>query len=83
MKPRCKECHQPIELFGEKWMHVNRKGMYHIGHPARLEAPANPHYNGYPVRIMAIAEGYAMVRRKGCMPFVVQVKQLTEGEPKS
>lgn len=31
------------------------------------------------VRILAIAEGYAMVRRKGYMPFVVSVKDL-EGE---
>ena len=28
------------------------------------------------VRIMAEAEGYAMVRRKGCVPFVVQLKEL-------
>jgi len=30
------------------------------------------------VRVMAIAEGYAMVRRKGSMPFVCQVKHLAE-----
>lgn len=29
------------------------------------------------VRILAIAEGYAMVRRKGCIPFVASVKELT------
>lgn len=28
------------------------------------------------VRIMALAEGYAMVRRKGCMPFIVSEKDL-------
>lgn len=28
------------------------------------------------VRIMAIAEGWAMVRRKGAMPFCVMVKEL-------
>lgn len=28
------------------------------------------------VRIMAVAEGYAMVRRKGCMPFAVSLKDL-------
>lgn len=30
------------------------------------------------VRVMAIAEDYAMVRRKGATPFVCQVKELTE-----
>ena len=30
------------------------------------------------VRIMAIAEGYAMVRRKGCLPFVCMEKELEE-----
>ena len=29
-----------------------------------------------PVRIMALTEGYAMVRYKGAMPFVVPVKRL-------
>ena len=28
------------------------------------------------VRVMVIAEGYAMVRRKGAMPFVCSVKDL-------
>jgi hypothetical protein len=28
------------------------------------------------VRVMARAEGYAMVRRKGCLPFAVSEKQL-------
>jgi len=28
------------------------------------------------VRVMAEAEGYAMVRRKGAVPFVCQVKEL-------
>jgi hypothetical protein len=28
------------------------------------------------VRVMAIAEGYAMVRRRGCAPFVVSCKEL-------
>lgn len=28
------------------------------------------------VRVMARAEGYAMVRRKGCLPFVVKEKEL-------
>lgn len=30
-----------------------------------------------PVVLMAIAEGYAMVRRPGCAPFVVREKELT------
>jgi hypothetical protein len=28
------------------------------------------------VRVMVRAEGYAMVRRKGCMPYVVPEKEL-------
>jgi len=27
-------------------------------------------------RVMSVAEGYAMVRRKGCYPLVIPVKQL-------
>lgn len=30
-----------------------------------------------PVRVMATAEGYAMVRRKGCVPFVCREKELS------
>jgi hypothetical protein len=30
------------------------------------------------VRVLAIAEGYAMVRRKGALPFVCQVKELSD-----
>ena len=42
-------------------------------------------HNGdkFEVRVMAISEGYAMVRRKGAMPFVCNVKDLAphrEGE---
>lgn len=29
------------------------------------------------VTVMAVADGYAMVRRKGCMPFVCREKELT------
>ena len=29
-----------------------------------------------PVRIMAVAEGYAMVRRPRCYPFVIALKEL-------
>ena len=32
----------------------------------------------FEVRVMAIAEGYAMFRRKGGMPFVCSVKELKE-----
>lgn len=31
----------------------------------------------FEVRIMAIAEGYAMVRRKGCFPFICKVEEFT------
>lgn len=33
----------------------------------------------FEVRVMAVAEGYAMVRRKGCMPYVAPVKELEGG----
>jgi len=38
--------------------------------------------NGEPVevRVMAIAEGWAMVRRKGAMPFIVREKEIWERE---
>ncbi len=35
------------------------------------------------VRVMASAEGYSMVRRKNCAPFVVQDKDLTFNKPPS
>ena len=28
------------------------------------------------VKLMALAEGYAMVRRKGCMPYICQASRL-------
>lgn len=34
----------------------------------------------FEVRVMAIAEGYAMIRHKGCMPFVVSEKELSQPE---
>ena len=37
-----------------------------------IHATFGPHE----VRILAEAEGYAMVRRKGCMPYVASVKEL-------
>ena len=30
------------------------------------------------VEVMAIADGYAMVRRKGCAPYVCQAKEIKE-----
>ena len=32
----------------------------------------------FAVEVMAIAKGYAMVRRKGCMPFVADFKELKD-----
>lgn len=31
-----------------------------------------------PVRVMAVAEGYAMVRRKGAMPYVCSCKEIVQ-----
>lgn len=31
-----------------------------------------------PVRVMAVAEGYAMVRHKGCVPFTLGTKMMVE-----
>ena len=45
---------------------INLRHRYYVaGHPR----------NGT-VRVMAVAEGWAMVRFKGCMPFVVRVSDL-------
>jgi hypothetical protein len=38
------------------------------------------HSHGLPGRVMALAEGYAMVRYRGCAPFVVPVQELTRVE---
>lgn len=35
-------------------------------------------YGDTEVRVMALAEGYAMVRHKGCAPFAVSVSELRE-----
>lgn len=32
-------------------------------------------YGGGPIRLMAKAEGYVMVRRPGCLPFILSVKE--------
>lgn len=32
-----------------------------------------------PIRVMAVAEGYAMVCYKGCSPFVMYIKDLLKG----
>jgi hypothetical protein len=34
-----------------------------------------------PVRVLAVAEGYAMVRRKGCSPFVMEAKRVHNTHP--
>jgi len=39
------------------------------------------HDHGRTGRIMALAEGYAMVRYKGCAPFIASVKELTRVVP--
>ena len=38
----------------------------------------NRHMNGNPVRVMAVAEGYAMVRYPRCIPFIEAVADLTK-----
>ena len=32
-------------------------------------------------RVMVVAEGYAMVRRKGCAPFLRRVKEIEANDP--
>lgn len=41
-----------------------------------MTLPTSVHFTATQVRVMARAEGYAMVRRKGCAPFVVSEKEL-------
>jgi len=46
-----------------------------------LDGKWDHHIDSREVRIMAIAEGFAMVRRKGCMPYVCAVKELEQPTP--
>lgn len=34
------------------------------------------HYRWFFAKVMVVSDGYAMMRRKGCMPFVESVKDL-------
>jgi hypothetical protein len=59
------------------------QGAVPIGSGAWLGCGAAIHHLGRErreVRIMAIAEGYAMVRRKGAMPYICDVKELTQSK---
>jgi len=33
-------------------------------------------WKGHEARVMAVADGYAMCRRPGCMPFVITVREV-------
>lgn len=46
--------------------------------PAIKDGKFIPVTDEFEVRVMVIAEGYAMVRRKGCMPFACSVKDLKQ-----
>lgn len=54
---------------------VYHKHTYHLTNDGgkQRRVPCTEHI---PVRIVAEAEGYAMVRRNGCAPFVVSSKHL-------
>jgi len=41
----------------------------------RVEGTSLIHYE-VDVRVLAVAEGYAMVRRKGCAPFVLEMSRV-------
>jgi len=41
------------------------------------QSPGHP-LDEFIVEVMAIAHGYAMVRRKGCMPFIVDFTDLKD-----
>ena len=36
----------------------------------------DPFYSKFDAKVMAVADGYAMLRRPGCIPFVESVKTL-------
>ncbi len=46
--------------------------------PAIVDGKIIQEVSTFEVRVMAVAENYAMVRRKGAMPFVCNVKDLME-----
>lgn len=48
--------------------------------PYRRIMPEGRNGPGGPVTYMAAADGYAMVRRPGCMPFVVPIKDWNSWE---
>lgn len=47
----------------------------------RIIDPRSGKAETFAVRVMARAEGYAMVRRKGAIPFVADEKSLTPAPP--
>ena len=53
--------------------------IYHQSNTVIREGKIVQEISKIEVRVMAIAEGYAMVRRKRAMPFVCNVKDLESG----
>lgn len=56
--------------------HLRLADMIDVSIKAGDRCTVNRHANGNPVRVMAVAEGYAMVRYPGCSPFIEPVKDL-------
>jgi hypothetical protein len=58
-----------------------KKMIYHHNYPVGIVGGKWVYKtNEFEVEVMAIVDNYAMVRRKRCMPFVVNVKDLSEPE---
>jgi hypothetical protein len=43
-----------------------------------IASPSDPRHTLLPARLMAAAEGYAMVRRPNCIPFVIDEREWIE-----
>lgn len=46
--------------------------------PGTIKLGSKILYGNSEAKVIAIAEGYAMVRRKGCLPFVLSIKELNK-----
>lgn len=73
----------PLETKRRNVGGVKRKTMIHHAPVIKVEnGRAFQAVELHEVRVMAVAEGYAMVRRAGAMPYIAKVKDLHEPTPK-
>lgn len=56
--------------------HVKTRAMATMQRGEIVDGKAKSINYEVPVRVMAVTEGYAMVRRQGCSPFVLEAKRV-------